>query len=275
LKAQYDKLEALLKSAGAASQQAAAVKDKAKFGGELDDYDKKELRAEITSYNEWNASGDASKDKAAGQVLLQQLEDGAKQAMMMAKAKMEKRANDETKKAYYDALKIYEFLDKELGPNSPAKAAGKIAATKAAKEAALQDLAGKLGRAKNIQDVVSFIKDASKNTSPLPDLMGQSRTDDTMLEVFNLVSEDKKLAKKLAEKLLAAKTESDAAAAFADIRQESVTQGTDDPEVIMRAKLDGLVAKYVMGGELAMAAIKDQFNKNASGAQTTQQLDQA
>jgi hypothetical protein len=31
---------------------------------------------------------------------------------------------------------------------------------------------------------------------------------------------------------------------------ESITAGTEDPEVIMRAKVDSVVAKYVMRGEL-------------------------
>ena len=105
--------------------------------------------------------------------------------------------------------------------------------------------------------------------------MGEARTDETMQDVLTYVKKDEKLAKQLARLLLDAKTEAEAASAFASVWEANATQGTDDMEVIMRAKLATLVKKYVMGGELAMAKIKDQFNKNAQSAQTEQQLNQA
>jgi len=83
------------------------------------------------------------------------------------------------------------------------------------------------------------------------------------------------MAKLLAQELLAATTEDAAAAAFAKVAQAFATEGTDDPEVIMRAKLDSLVSRYVMGGELAMSKIKDAFNKAAESAQTAADLDGA
>ena len=116
---------------------------------------------------------------------------------------MDKKANDDTKKAYYDALSRYEFISNELGANSPAKAAAKARTVKAAAEAALQDLAASLGRAKDLKDVVKFIEVASKGTSPLPALLGEARTDDSMKEVLDIASEDKKMAKLLAQLLLA------------------------------------------------------------------------
>jgi len=188
---------------------------------------------------------------------------------------MDKKANDDTKKAYYDALSRYEFISNELGANSPAKAAAKARTVKAAAEAALQDLAASLGRAKDLKDVVKFIEVASKGTSPLPALLGEARTDDSMKEVLDIVSEDKKMAKLLAQLLLAATSEDQAAGAFAEVHQASVMQGTNDPEVLMKAKLDGTVARYVMQGELAMSKIKDAFNRQADAATTNAQLDQA
>jgi hypothetical protein len=43
----------------------------------------------------------------------------------------------------------------------------------------------------------------------------------------------------------------------------------------MRAKLDALVGKYVMKGEMSMSKIKDAFNKAAANAQTKEQLEAA
>jgi hypothetical protein len=126
-----------------------------------------------------------------------------------------------------------------------------------------------------IQDVVGFIEKASKNTSPLPALLKEARTDETVTEVLAIVAEDPKMAFLLAEKLLAAQTEDQAASAFAAVREASVIGESSDPEVIMRAKLDSTVSRYVMGGELAMASIKDQFNRDAAAATTEQALGQA
>lgn len=188
---------------------------------------------------------------------------------------MDKKPSDDTKQAYYDALKIYEFISAELGPNSPAKAAEAARKVEAAAKAALQELTASLSKATTLQDVVRFIAKASKNTSPLPELLGEARTDEGMQEVLAIVAEDYKMAELLATELLAAQTEDAAASAFAKVREASVTAGTDDPEVIMRAKLDSVVARYVMGGEMAMASIKDQFNKDAAAATTEQALGQA
>jgi hypothetical protein len=126
-----------------------------------------------------------------------------------------------------------------------------------------------------LKDVVKFIEKASKGTSPLPALLKEARTDEATYDVIQIVSEDKKMAKLLAQALLAAKTETDAANAFAGILEAAAISGTDDPEVIMLAKLDALVAKYVMQGELAMSKIKDRFNTQADAATNNQELDAA
>lgn len=240
----------------------------------MDEFTKADIRKEIADFKAWATGGDAAREEE-GKLLLKSLEEDAEAEVDSLKAKMDKRPTEENKKNYYDALKIYEFIGAELGDSSPAKAAAKARAIQAAAKAAVNTLADRLGEAKSVQDVVRFIKDASKNTSPLPELMGEARTDDTMKDVLGYVADDKKLAKQLAKALLDAKTEAEAAAAFAEIWEANATQGTEDPEVIMRAKLSTLIKKYVMGGELAIAKIKDQFNKNAQAAQTEQQLQQA
>jgi hypothetical protein len=43
----------------------------------------------------------------------------------------------------------------------------------------------------------------------------------------------------------------------------------------MRAKVDSVVSKYVMRGELTMSKIKDAFNKAAEGAQSVKDVDGA
>jgi hypothetical protein len=203
------------------------------------------------------------------------MEDDAQFAAATAKRKMDKKDSEANKKAYYEALAKYEFISKELGDQSPAKLAEKARKVKAAAKAALQELAASLTRAKNVKDVLAAIGKASKNTSVLPTLLKEARTDATMKKVLGIVADDEKMAKLLAEELLKATSEDMVADAFAEVAEQAVSQGTNDPEVIMRAKLDALVGKYVMQGEIGMAKIKDTFNNAAEQASTPEALDAA
>jgi len=236
----------------------------------LDEDEIADYRQTIEDFNNWSATGNAVDDREAGLTLLMKLEDDAQFEVTMTKKKMDKKPTDENKQKYYDALTRYNFISEELGPDSPSKAAEKARTVAAAAEAALQELAASLAKAVDLKDVIRFIEKASKGTSPLPELLKAARTNDVVADVLKLVAEDPKMAKLLAQELLAAASEEDAASAFAKVAQAAVESKTDDPEVIMRAKLDALVAKYVVGGELAMSKIKDRFNKSADAAQTTQ-----
>lgn len=103
----------------------------------------------------------------------------------------------------------------------------------------------------------------------------EARTSGDMADVLKLAAKDKKLARRLAQALLNAKTQDDAAGAFAKIKEESITSSTADPEVIRKAKTASMVSKFVMRGELAMSHIKDAFNKAAFSAKTVKEVDAA
>lgn len=88
------------------------------------------MREEIAGLKNYDAGGGvAAENKAAGDRLLAGLEDDAKDDMAKALKKMEKKKNgknaDKFKQIYYDAVVRYEWISKELGPDSPAKAAAK------------------------------------------------------------------------------------------------------------------------------------------------------
>jgi len=210
-RAKYEAINGILGQTNTADAAAQAEVDRARFGGELDDYIKEEYRETIAGYEGWAATGDAAADAEAGNTLLAKLEDDAQFDLAVAQRKMDKKGTDKTKQAYYDALERYEFLSAELGPNSPAKAAEAARKVEAAAKAALQELTASLAKATTLQDVVKYIAKASKNTSPLPELLGEARTYEGMQEVLALVAEDEKMAELLATGLLAAETE-DAAA---------------------------------------------------------------
>ena len=133
------------------------------------------------------------------------MEDDLQFAASTALKRMDRKPNDENKELYYRALARYEFVSKELGAESPAKLAEKARATQAAAAAALQELAGSLQKATSLQDVVKFLKKATKGTSPLPDLLKDARTNDVVQNALSIVAENAGLADRLAGDLLAAK----------------------------------------------------------------------
>jgi hypothetical protein len=187
-KAIFEQIKQILASTNTAGAAAAAALDKAKFTRALDEYEIAEYREQIEEYRNWAATGDPSEDRKAGNTLLAKLEDDAQFALDMAKRKMDKKDNDKNKQKYYDALTRYEWISKELGDDSPAKLAAKARKVKAAAEAALQDLATSLSKAKDLTDVVKFIDKASKGTSPLPDLLRDARTNDVVQNVLDIVA---------------------------------------------------------------------------------------
>jgi hypothetical protein len=126
-----------------------------------------------------------------------------------------------------------------------------------------------------LKEVLVAIKSATKGTSPLPALLADAKTNKDMQNVLKLASEDDELARGLAELLLASKTGKEVAAAFAAIALESATSGTDDPEVLLKAKLDSLISVTVGEGELIISEIKGAFFKAAQAANTADELNGA
>jgi hypothetical protein len=126
-----------------------------------------------------------------------------------------------------------------------------------------------------MKQVAKALLAATKGTSTAAKDIAESRTNEDAKAVLELVAKDKKAAKLLAAGLLDAKDAEAIAEAFAAVKQEIATAGSEDPEVIMRAKVDSVVSKYVMRGEIAMSKIKDTFNKAAQGAQNTDDVDKA
>jgi hypothetical protein len=283
-KARVDLVTQLIQASKKAAAAAAAEVDKARFSGELSARDQRALAKEIAAYRAaTNAAGRADAD--AADALLATFEHDLQFAAETLGKEVEKKgdkADDDLKRSYYDAIARYEWVSAELGPDSPAKAAARAAAVAAAAEAALRALTGSIGEAKAVADrddklsplgaVLRAIDAASKGTSPLPALLADARSSKSMEQVLAAVAEDKKLARKLAKRLLAAQTGDEVAQAFAKIAELVATQGTDDPEELLRAKLDALVSRYVAQGELAVSGIKQAYAKAAEAATTLDAL---
>lgn len=205
-KARVDLVTELIQATEKAAAAAAAEVDKAKFSTELDARDQRDLKQAI---EKMQATKDAAgrPDQAAANALLATFEDDLQFEMEALAKKMEDKgdkAKDSLKRSYYAAVARYQWVSKELGDNSPAKAAKRAAAVAAAAEAALRALTGLIAEAKDVKDVLAAITEASEGTSPLPALLAKLRSNDAMKSVLKVVADDKKLARKLAKKLLAA-----------------------------------------------------------------------
>lgn len=97
-----------------------------------------------------------------------------------------------------------------------------------------------------------------------------------MANALKLAGKEKKTSKRLAQLLLKAKTEDEAAGAFATINQEAAAAAAGgDVELIRKAKVAAMLSKFVMRGELAMSKIKDAFNAKAFQAKTVKEVDDA
>lgn len=106
---------------------------------------------------------------------------------------------------------------------------------------------------------MNLVRKASSGTSPLPDLLADAGTSDSMKASLARLAEKPELARSLAKALLAGQTPEDVAAAFSKVSEALATDGVDDPEVLLLAKLDALVNQYVDRGELAVSGIKKDY----------------
>lgn len=81
--------------------------------------------------------------------------------------------------------------------------------------------------------------------------MSQSKTNEDMDYILQLVREDKKLAKMLAKKLVNAKNEEDVSEAFADLyvmymeKINTTEDGTVDEEAVLRAQVEAAIKSAV------------------------------
>lgn len=177
--------------------------------------------------------------------------------------KLGDKAGDEVKSDYFYALNVYNYVSEKLGPNSPAKTAAKALIIQANAEAALQNLTTNIVKAKDLKGVMKYVALASKNTSPLPALLEDARTTDDILSVLRIIKEDKDLARSLSKTILASTKAEEVANAFADIAEKAATAGIEDPELILFAKLDSQVKKFVMNADLQLSDVKSIFNREA------------
>jgi len=275
-KAVYEQINKLVANAGASSAKAAEETDKARFVRAIDEDEQEELDEEIKKRIDAMKGKDKDAAKKA-RLLLQKLEEDAQFLVAMGKKKKNRKPTDKNKQRYYDALTVYNYISNATGPKSPAKLAEKQRKVKAAFEKARNELAGRLAKAKSAKQVANALKNATKGNvkAEIYNTLKDARTNADMKAVLALCAKDKKMARKLAIALLNAKDQDAAAGAFAEIKQLAITQGTTDPEVILKAKVDALVSRYVMKGELEMSNIKDTFNKAAVAAKTQKEVDAA
>jgi hypothetical protein len=197
---------------------------------------------------------------------LKNLENELAAEMNQFARRIEKRgdkAGDVLKTQYLDAKYRYEYVSNTLGPDSPAKVDARLKEQRAAAKAALDQLTEFLPRAKDLQDVMKYVAQASKNTSPLPALLTEARTNDDMKTVLRIIGEpgNEDYARRLARKILASEDATQVGDAFADIYSQTQSAGVQDPEVLLKMKLEALTKKFILQADLRLGEIKSSFIK--------------
>jgi hypothetical protein len=191
-KAKVDVLTSIVKETRQAAKAAQAKVDEARLGGGISSYDQRKIDEKIAEANaETNAAGEPDQDAIFN--ALKNLEEEYEFEMLKWEKKLDRKgdkAGDVLKTQTLDAQYRFNYLSEQLGPNSPAKFAAKEADIKAAAEAALRQLTASVTRAKDLEGVMKYVAQATKNTSPLPALLANSKTSDDMKAVLRIVSEE-------------------------------------------------------------------------------------
>jgi hypothetical protein len=89
-----------------------------------------------------------------------------------------------------DAGYRYDYISELLGAESPAKMDSILKAQRAESEAALQQLTKNIVRAKDLQGIMKYVAQATKNTSTLPEVLSEARTSDEMESVLRIIREE-------------------------------------------------------------------------------------
>jgi hypothetical protein len=116
---------------------------------------------------------------------------------------------------------------------------------------------------------MKYVAQASKNTSVLPDKLKDVRTSDDMKAVLRIVAEKEDFARQLAKGILGSTDAAGVNNAFAAIAEAAATAGVQDPEELLRIKLDQQVRKYVGEAILRIGDIKSTFKTAANAATST------
>lgn len=115
---------------------------------------------------------------------------------------------------------------------------------------------------------MKYVAEASKNTSPLPDLLAESSSTDEITRVLRIVAEEgnEDYARQLAQAILASETAEGVNNAFASIAEQAESAGVQDPEELLRIKLNSTASRFVGEVGMRLGAIKKTFNDESTRA---------
>jgi cell pole-organizing protein PopZ len=166
-----------------------------------------------------------------------------------------------------DAEYRYKYISDLLGPESPAKMDALLKAQRAEAEATLQQMTENIVKAKNLQQVMKYVAQATKNTSKLPGILGEAATSDDMKQVLEKIREkddedqyvNLDMARELSKNILASTSADQVADAFNAIFEKIASAGKTDPEELLQIKLTSQVNKFVTRAGLRFGEIKAEF----------------
>lgn len=118
---------------------------------------------------------------------------------------------------------------------------------------------------------MKYVAQASKNTSPLPGLLAETKDTEDILSVLKLTYGDKgnaDYARRLAKDILASTNADEVAAAFSKIALEEATKDIQDLEELNKKKSENNARKFVSSYAMRLGEIKSTFIEEAGAATT-------
>jgi hypothetical protein len=97
---------------------------------------------------------------------------------------------DEERIEVIEAKYLYEWVSEQLGPESPAKMAKLLKEQKASATAALIQLTDNIVKAKDLSQIMKYVKQATKGTSVLPDILKDTVLTDEMKQVLEEIKKE-------------------------------------------------------------------------------------
>jgi hypothetical protein len=123
---------------------------------------------------------------------------------------------------------------------------------------------------------MGFLSEASRGTSPIPDLVSAAGNPDSVTTVLDLVREQPEFAEDLARALLAAVSNEDLGKAIADTKKAyDVANSDGSAEALIIAEIESLIGNTIGNADLAVGFIVKTFEEEAAAATNVEELEAA
>jgi len=251
-----------------AMRKAMETKEAFKTNYKIADAEKDLIGKQVEKYQNYKATGDAVKDKVAGNNLLKKFEDNARMSVERYKREMNSDPKNEAiKTKYFQMRDKYMTIAKMTGYNSPAKVAVRKDLEEAQANQKKMIVVGSVKVAVRPKEVAKALANAGVKKEVVEVLEEQDDNED-LTEVIKDVKADPEVQEKLSEKLVKAKDEDEVAEAIEEAKTEIAVKKEKDPVKIKLIKTEAKIAVCTWRTEIKAKKIEKEVEKKYEEAET-------